>query len=348
MDVENEIQQTTEATNDLATRDELIEAVRAARETEGTGVEGGQVEPPAPAAAAPAAEPPAPEPNPDAEFEALLAKRRESHQEVSGAKARAERMLREAEEAKQRLIAEAQAEAKRLVEEERKAFQNRFRTSPTEALRELGDPNDVADAVLREGTPEAKALAKAQEEARLAREEAKKGGTALAELEKFKKDLLQRENAERYARVRDSFLTTEAPKTVAPALYAQHRTPDAVFNALNNKCLEWEADGLVRGKDFDDATLVKYVENESRKWLADNGFTLATNPANQVPAGGSEKSPGLATKVTANGTRTLAAAAGSERRTSPRPYHEMTPDEQRQSLIDEVAAARRANPDATS
>lgn len=344
MDVE-QTETTTEQTAEPSLRDELIAAVKEAGGTESVDIAAEEQTAQAPAAAEP--EKPATE-DPEAKFKELLAKRRENHQELSGAKARAERMLREAEETRQRLIEEARAEARKAAEEERERLRLNFQKSPTETLRALGDPNEIADAVLREGTPEAKALAKAHEEARQAREEAKAGKSAKQELDAFKKDLAQKEYAEKYSRVRDSFLTEHAPKTNAPALYAQHRTPDAVFSALDAQCREWEADGLQRGKDFDDAMLVKYVENESRKWLAENGFTLVLTPANQVPAGAPEKGPGLATKVTANAPRTLSAAAGSERRTSPRPLHEMKPEEARKALIEEVAAARRANPDASS
>lgn len=333
--------QTTTENDGTATHDELVEAVRAAREAGGPGT--AEVEPTEGATPAPPpAETEPAEPNPDAEFETLLAKRRESHQELSGAKARAERMLRDAEEAKQRMIEEARAEAKRLVEEERRAFQNRFRTSPTEALRELGDPNDVADAVLREGTPEAKALAKAQEEARLAREEARIGKTALSELEKFKQEQAEEKRAAAMAQVRNEYLLQFATPEKTPYLHARYE-PEEIFQRSVSLAHQWAQEGLEYKKDFDDKTIAEYLEHQSKKRIA----ALNGTPANQVPAGAPATGPGLATKVTANGTRTLAAAAGSERRTSPRPYHEMTPEEQKQALIDEVAAARRANPDAT-
>lgn len=346
---QTETQQTEQTQSDVASRDELIEAVRQAGGTASVDVEAEAQKAAETAAVAGAAveAPSAPE-DPEAKFQAILDKRRENHEKLRDAGSRADRILREAEETKQRLIEEARAEARKAAEEEREKLRLNFRERPTETLRQFGTPDEITDAVMREGTPEARALAKAQEEARLAREEAKKGSTALQELEKFKKDLAQREYTEKVSRVRDEFLSKHAAESVTPALYAQHRTPDAVFLALDAQCREWEKDGLERGVHFDDATLVKYVENESRKWLAQKGFTLAPVPANQVQAGAPSVGPGLATKVTANAPRTLSAAAGSERRTSPRPLHEMAPDEQRKALIEEVAAARKANPDATS
>jgi hypothetical protein len=345
MDVEQTETTTETTTAEPSLRDELIAAVRDAGGTQAVDVAAEEQAAKERAAAAVTEAPaePAAE-DPEAKFEAILAKRRENHQEISGAKARAERMLREAEEAKQRMIDEARAEARRLIEEERTAFQNRFRTSPTEALRELGDPNDVADAVLREGTPEAKALAAAREEARQAREEAKKGGAALAEIEKFRKEQQAERQAAMQAQVRHEYLSQFATPEKTPYLHARYE-PEEIFQRSVSLAHQWAQEGLEYKKDFDDNTIAEYLEHQSKKRIsALNGST----PANQVPAGAPAKGPGLATKVTANAPRTLSAAAGSERRTSPRPLHELTPEEQRKALIEEVAAARKANPDATS
>lgn len=340
MDVEQTETNQAEQNTDIASRDELIAAVKEAGGTESVDV--AAEEQAAQAPAEPVTETPAAE-DPDAKFEAILAKRRENHQELSGAKARAERMLRDAEEAKQRMIEEARAEAKRLIDEERQAFQNRFRSSPTEALRELGDPNDVADAVLREGTPEAKALAAAREEARQAREEAKKGGAALAEIEKFRKEQQSERQAALQAQVRHEYLSQFATPEKTPYLHARYE-PEEIFQRSVSLAHQWAQEGLEYKKDFDDNTIAEYLEHQSKKRIA----ALNGTPANQVPAGAPAKGPGLATKVTANAPRTLSAAAGSERRTSPRPLHEMKPEEARKALIEEVALARRANPDASS
>lgn len=339
MDVE-QTETTTETTPDPSLRDELIAAVKEAGGTESVDV---AAEEQAAAPVAPATETPAAPEDPDAKFEAILAKRRENHQELSGAKARAERMLREAEETRQRLIDEAHAEARKLVEAEKAAYQNRFRASPTEALRELGDPNDVADAVLREGTPEAKARAAQDAELRTLREEAKKGSAALSEIEKFRKEQAAERQAAMQAQVRHEYLTQFATPEKTPYLHARYE-PEEIFHRSVSLAHQWAQEGLEYKKDFDDNTIAEYLEHQSKKRIA----ALNGTPANQVPAGAPAKEPGLATKVTANAPRTLSAAAGSERRTSPRPLHEMKPGEARQALIEEVAAARKANPDAAS
>jgi len=201
-------------------------------------------------------------------------------------------------------------------------------------LRELAEnPQDIVDAVLREGTPEARAIAKAQEEARLAREEAKVGGETKKTLDKFLAEQAQEKAQAVYDRARDDFLSSYASPALAPALHAQLRSPDAVFRALDATCREWEMDGMKRGIDFDESNLVAYLEKGSREWLQQLGFSLAA-PAQPSGAGApAAKGPGLAPKSAANGTRTITAASSSERRASPKPFNELSAAEQREDLI---------------
>lgn len=347
MPEEQQTETTTDTTQntDVASRDELIEAVRAAGGTQSVDVAAEEQQAAERAAGetteTPAA-PAAPE-DPEAKFEAILAKRRENHQELSGAKARAERMLREAEEAKQRMIEEARAEARRAAEEERERLRLNFQKSPTETLRALGDPDAITDAVLREGTPEAREAAKLRAELAETKEAAKKGDAALAEIEKFRKEQAAERQAATQAQVRHEYLTQFASPEKAPYLHARWE-PEEIFQRSVALAHQWAQEGLEYKKDFDDNTIAEYLEHQSKKRIS----ALNGTPANQVQAGAPLQGPGLATKVTANAPRTLSAAAGSERRTSPRPLHEMAPEEQRKALIEEVAAARRANPDATS
>jgi hypothetical protein len=349
MPEEQQTETATEQTqpSDVATRDELIEAVRAAGGTQSVDVAAEEQQAAEAAAAGTTPEAPATEnapEDPEAKFEAILAKRRENHQELSGAKARAERMLREAEEAKQRRIEEARAEARRAAEEERERLRLNFRKSPTETLRALDDdPNYVADTVLREGTPEAREAARIREELRETKEAAKLGSAALEELKKFRQEQFAEKHAAQQAQVRHEYLSQFATPEKTPYLHARWE-PEEIFQRSVALAHQWAQEGLEYKKDFDDNTVAEYLEHQSRKRIS----ALSGTPANQVPAGAPAKGPGIATKVTANAPRTLSAAAGSERRTSPRPLHEMAPEEQRKALIEEVAAARRANPDATS
>ena len=121
--------------------------------------------------------------------------------------------------------------------------------------------------------------------------------------------------------------------------------PEEIFERSAKLAQEWAKEGLVYRKDFDDADVAAYLEKQSReRFKSLNGQT----PAQQSGAGAAERQPGLAPKSAANGTRTLSVAQGSERRTSPKPLSELSPEQQREELIATVAAARRANPDATS
>ncbi len=340
--------ETTETSSPDATRDDLIAAVREAGGTEGVDVaetdEAG--EKPAPATTAGAtATPPAPAVDEqDAKLEAILKRREEQHLKRRDADEYARQIRAAADAEKQRLIDEARAEAKRIADQELAELRAKFRSSPQATLRALGDPGEIADLVIKEDTPEARALAKLEAEARSAREEAKEGRTAREELAKFKAELAQAEQARLVAEVRQDFLSMYASEEKAPYLHARWE-PEEVFERCDRLCREWERDGLKLGSDFDQNTLVAYLEKQSKERVT---RLTGTSPANQVPAGAPAKGPGLAPKVQANGSRTLSAAAGSERRTSPRPLSEMKPDEARDALIEEVAAARRANPDATS
>lgn len=341
MDQETE-QTATETASTDPTRDDLIAAVREAGGTE-------SVDAAAEEAAATEA-PPAPveeaAPDPYAKVEGILKAREEAHKKTRDAQDRAAAITRDAEERRDRMIEEARAEAKRIAAEELAAERAKFRTSPTAAIRALaegGDIQSVIDDVIREGTPEARAIAQAREEARQAREEAKIGKSAKDELEAFKAEQQREREAAYVAQVKSQFLGTVASEEKAPYLHARW-DPEEVFDRCNTLCVSWQKDGLTLGKDFDQADLVAYLEKQSRDRLS----KVSGTPAHQSGAGAPAKEPGIAPKSVANGTRTLSAAQGSERRTSPRPLSEMTAEQQRQALIEEVAAARRANPTATS
>lgn len=327
MDIETTQQESpdTTSTAEGATRDELIAAAREAM----------NVAEPAAAEAGATTEQPAEVPaavDPDEKINSVLRAREAAHKQRIEAENYATAQKRAADEERARILDEARAEAKRIADEELSTLRAKYRESPTAALRALAnDPQEIVDAVLREGTPEARALAKAQEEVRLAREEAKAGSEAKKEVEKFLADQKREKEQAHYERVRDEFVSSTASRATAPALHAQYRSADGVFRALDAQCREWEADGLKRGVDFDDATLVAYAEKQSREWLREMGFSLA--PAQQSGAGTASGQSGIAPKSAANGTRTITAASGSERRASPRPFHELTPDEQREDLI---------------
>ncbi len=344
MDVENTEPQTIETPNDgHATRDDLIAAVREAGGTESVDVDAEEAAAAKPAEAAPVAATP-PADDPDEKIGSVLRAREAARAKRLEADDYAAERKRAADEQSRQLIEEARAEAKRQAAEELASERAKWRSSPTATARALaGDTQEFVDSIIRDGTPEARAIAKAQEDAAQAREEAKAGGEAKKTLEKFLAEQAAEKEAARVAAIRTEFLAEVAPREKAPFLYASFRGNAArVFNECNDLCLEWQGDGLVLGRDFDRGTLVAYLEKQSRE-----AFTqVSGNTAQQVSAGAPAKEPGNAPKVPANGSRTLSAAAGSERRTSPKPLSELTSEQARAELIAEVAAARRANPDA--
>ena len=342
-----ELEQTNETTEETTTadeggasRDELLAAVREAGGTESVDV-AAEEEAAKAAGGEPAKEAPA-EPDEDAKIQAILEKRQKTHAELQGAQSRAERLLQEAEQRAQKLIDEARERAQREAEETRERLRLDFKARPGEVLRQFGTPDEITDAVMREGTPEARALAKAEAEARAAREEAKDGRAAREELAQFKKELAQEKQAAQEAQVRYEYLSKHATPEKTPYLHARYE-PEEIFQKSVALAHEWARGGAQYKVDFDDGTIAAYLERESKK-----RFTSLSDssPAKQVPAGAPAKEPGNAPKVSANGSRTLSAAAGSERRTSPRPLNELSPQEARDELIREVEAARRANPDA--
>lgn len=355
MDVENQTHETQTETHSTATRDDLIAAVREAGGTASVDVEAEEQAAQARAAAAATATAAptteqtattqaqaAPDP-----LEAILKKREEAFAKRQSADEYITQLRSQADSEAKRIIEEARAEAKRVADQELASLRAKFAGSPTATIRALaedGNVQSVVDAVVREGTPEARAIARAEEQARLAREEAKAGSQAKAELEKFKSDQ-ERERRDAYvAQVREHFISTNASAEKAPYMHARWE-PAEIFDRCDELCRAWQKDGLRLGIDFDQTLLVAYLEKQSKERITKSLPSSAT-PAQQVSAGAPAKEPGNAPKVSANGPRTLSAAQGSERRTSPRPISEMTAEEKRAALIEEVAAARRSNPDA--
>lgn len=328
--------ETTEQTTDEsgASRDDLLAAVREAGGTESVDVAGEE------AAAKPAETPAtpaetAPE-DPDAKIAAILEKRREEHEKIT----RAERMLRDAEERAARIQAEAKERADREWQAELERRRKHFAENPTEAVRALGDPEKIGDAIIADGTPEARA--RRELEARLAKAESKAetAEQVKAEIEAMKREREAERVAAINAKVRDEYLSQFASPEKTPYLHARW-DQDEIFARSVALAKEWAAKGAEYKKDFDDHDVALYLEQQSKKRI-----TALQSPAQQVSAGAPAKEPGNAPKVSANGSRTLSAAAGSERRTSPRPLNELSPREARDELIREVEAARRANPDA--
>lgn len=339
MDVETEqtAEQSIEPTHDEE-REALIAAAR-----EAGGAESVDVDAEAAAAGQPAVttpETPA-APDPEERFAAILRAREAAHKQRTDGETYATMIKQQAQEEARRLVDEARAEAKRTADAELAELRSKFRSSPAATLRALaedGNPQSIVDEVLREGTPEARAMAQLREEARIAREEAQHGKSAMKAIEEYRESVRKQQEEQHIAQVRDAFLSAHANPEKTPYLHARYE-PEEVFQRANALCMEWQRDGLVLGKDFDQSDLAGYLEKQSRERLT----KLPGLTPQQVGGVDGKRPPGQA-----NGSRTLSAATGSERRTTPRPVAEMSPDEERKALMEEVAAARRANPGLTT
>lgn len=342
MDVENQ-----DLPNDPAVDPEREDLLAALREAGGTAAVADQVatEEAAAAARREAGTEPAPaEPVADDEPKvmAILREREKKTAEIDGAKSHVSELIARAQAQADQLIKDAQERASRLEAEEKEKLRQRFRSSPSATLRELGDPQEISDAVMREGTPEARHIRMLEERLAATEKRAEAGERVSKDLDSFRQELAQAKQAEYVEKIRTDYMAT-ATKDTAPYLNALYPDQDEIFARANRVAADWRKRGAVLGTDFDFADVTRHLEKDAR-----SRFTSLTGapPAQQVSAGAPLGEPGNAPKVPANGTRTLSAAHGSERRNSPKPVSEMTKDEERQALIDEVAAARRANPNA--
>ncbi len=339
MDIEQqETEQQQETGTGDVTRDDLIAAVREAGGTESVDVAAEEAAAAAQtatkteateAAAAESDEPP---------IYAKIKAREEEWNKRQSAEDHAKRIREEAEKERERILQEARdkaaAEHRAFLEEQAR----KFRESPTEHLRSLAkDPQDIVDAVLREGTPEARALREMQRELAEAKTKASTAEQVKSEFEEWKKQQAAEKQQAMVAQARAEFFSKFATQETAPHLHARYDEHE-IFERAVALAQKWKAANV----PFDDGEIVAYLEHESRKRLA--GLKSAPQ---QVNGASSTETTGKRPQGQATGTRTLSAAQGSERRTSPKPLSEMKPDEARAALMEEVAAARRANPDAS-
>lgn len=299
-----------------ATRDELIEAAKQAS-AEGQPEEGAET---------PATPPAEEEPN----WMRLMKAREKAQAEREAARNYAEDAKKRAEAEAAAIIEEAKKRAAAEIEQERTKWRTRFETDPNGALRELGDAESVASKVLELNTPHGKAIAELKSElaeAKSGKDEAKK---VREEFEAFKRSQEESAARARYEAAKSEFLTKHATSETTPYLMARYDTDELVERA-NKVARDWNEAGL----QFDLADVASYLEDEAKKRLS----SLGLQPAKQVPAGPQGNAP----KVAANGQRTITAAAGSERRAAPRPFHELSAAEQREDLIKEVQRVWRAS-----
>lgn len=320
-----------------ATREDLIAAAREAGGIE--SADAGAEEHAAAEQAAAAAQTTTPAEEEEPRIAALLRAREKAAAEREAGRNQVEEMLARAREESERLIREARERAERDYQEDLARRRKAFEESPIEAVRALGggDPQRVVDAVLRDGTPEARALREMQRELAETKQQASSAAEVRKELEQFKQAQAAEAHNRAIAQVRETFLGNHANQEKAPYLNARY-DQDQIFSEAWKLAVRWQDGGMVLGKDFDYDDVTQYLEVESKKRLTP---ILGSTPAQQSGAGASAREPGIAPKSAANGSRTITAASGSERRASPKAFHEMTPDEQREDLVNEVRKVYR-------
>lgn len=333
----------TPAAGGEPTRDDYIKAVREAGGTESVDTAAEALAAGAdPAAEAAKAAEQATQTEEEPRIAGILRAREKAAAEREAARNHAEELISRARQESERMMSEAREQARRELDAERERLRTEFRSNPTATLRTLGTPEEINAAVLREGTPEWTKIRQLESELAETKKQAGEVGDVRQQFEQFKQEQAKQAYETQVAHVRNAFLT-EANTEKAPFLNARYE-PDEIFQKADALALQWKKGGLELNKDFAYSDLVQYLERDAKKKI--QPLFSSSTPVHQVSAGAPEKEPGNAPKVPANGPRTLSAAQGSERRTSPKPLHEMSTEDQRKALIEEVAAARRANPGA--
>lgn len=334
--MDQEQTQQTDATQDLG-ESEPTDADLIAAAQEAGGAASVDVDAEAAAAVAKTAAAAAPKPNGSAPAEpaadpeepkiaAIIRAREKAFAERQGADDYAAQRRAQADQEAARVLADARARATADYDADIAARRAKFRSTPGAAIRELGfSTDDIVDGVTREGTAEWRAIRAAEARAEAAEAKAASVDAVKADFEAFKNTAAQREHAAQVQAVERQFLTEHAAPEKAPYLHKRYE-PQEILQRAHALANEWQKAGV----PFANSDVAEYLEHQARQRLA--GVSV---PPQQVSGGGS------AQKVRANGSRTLSAANGSERRASPKPIDEMSPEEERDALIEAAAEARR-------
>ncbi len=117
----------------------------------------------------------------------------------------------------------------------------------------------------------------------------------------------------------------------APHLHTLYDHDEIVAKA-DATARDWQKAGVA----FELGDIAEYLEAKAKERLTARGFAAAqqSRAAPGQPAGNAPKSQ-------ANGSRTITAIAGSERRAAPRPFNELSPEEQKADLVRVAREAMR-------
>jgi hypothetical protein len=221
MDLENQEHEAEQG--DGASREDLLAAVREAGGTGSVDVEAEEraaVE----RAAAPTEATEQTEQAADEE-PAILAKlkaREEEHAKREAARSHADELIARAREESERMIREARERADREWQAEIERRRQEFLASPTAHLRALGDPQQIVDAVMKDGTPEARAMAQLQRELAETKQKAAGADEVKQAFEAFKQEQAREQHMQLVEQVKAQFLQ-HASAEKAPHLHARLR-----------------------------------------------------------------------------------------------------------------------------
>lgn len=344
---EQPIPQTTEATPPPVDPgpgqqwDEASDADLIAAAKEAGGAASVDVNAEAAAAGQPPPKPAEPEaPADEPKIAAVLRAREKAFAERQGAEDFAAQRRAQAQKEADQLIADARKRAADDYERELQARRQKFAESPAAAIRELGwKTDDMVDAVTREGTAEWKAIRAAEERARAAEQKAATVDTIKSDFEQYKQQAAQAAQQQRVQAAEQQFITAHASAEKAPTLHRIAASIPNVPGVLRGDALivqmghaianQWSQAGI----PFANSDVAEYLEHQARTGAL-GAPASASPPQVSGASGGPKVRP-------ANGSRTLSPSMGSERRATPKPIEEMSPEEERQALIEAASEARR-------
>lgn len=297
-----------------ATNDDLVAAAREAMQ--------GAKEQPA-AAAADQTEQQETQTEEEPRWMRLMKEREKGQAEREAAQKAADDLTARAKAEADRIVEEARAKARAEAEADRQAWLRKYRADPESALRDVGGAEDVADKLVELNSPHGKAMAKMRAELEETREKAAKADQVAKDFEEWKAAQAKEKEQASYQQVVQTFMATHANPEKTPHLHTLY-DPHEIVAKADSTATEWQKAGL----RFELGDIAEYLEAKAKERLTARGFAAAqqSRAAPGQPAGNAPKSQ-------ANGSRTITAAAGSERRAAPRPFNELSPKEQQEDLL---------------
>ncbi len=244
-----------------------------------------------------------------------------------------EKLIASAREKAQAVADQIISEARQRAAEEASAWKAKFRSAPLQAIKDQGiDTRTLVDEVQREGSPEWQAQ-KRMEAAQ------SKLDTELADIKAWRDSMTAKETEWEKQRVNQGrqqtekhFLTLLPEDSAARTLWEDGDIIAKAHKAADD--YREKSGGQVASLE----DLRDYLEEQAAKKLAGiRGQQPGTSAAQQAAKKVSANQP------KANGPRALSAASASERRTSPKPHHEMTEAEQREAQVEAATAAMRSS-----